>query len=335
LLEASFDVNGDPACRTVRPAGWNPLRVEAHAGTASRARVGREARAQVLPQDGGGSGERDLVNEAAEEDGHAEALAQAELDVRLAREVTFCGVAEGDARLRPGTLVDLRGVADALSGRYVLTAVTHTIDARAGFLSELSTLPPAPRARATGTLAALGVVTRVDDPDGLGRICVKLPAYAGVETDWMNVLMPGAGKDKGLMALPDVGDRVLVLCAHEDPGQGVVVGGLYGMDGWPDSGVADAAVKRYTLLTPGGQRIVLDDEHQVVRVENQQGSFVELSPDKVKVHAAVDLELEAPGHSVVIRGQQIDFRKGRGRDHESFDGGCRVGLQPHPGHGGE
>jgi phage baseplate assembly protein V len=310
LLEARCEVNGDPACRTVKTAGWNPLRVEPHEGTAGSARAGREVEAQVLPADVGGSGKRDLVNAVAADDLHAEAQAQAELDLRLAREVTFWGVAEGDPRLQAGTPVDVRGVAGAVAGRYVLTAVTHTIDARTGFLSELTTAPPEPHARAAGAAPALGVVTRVDDPEGLGRICVKLPAYADVETDWMSVVVPAGGKDKGFMALPDVGDRVLVLCAQEDPGQGVVIGGLYGMDGWPDTGVEGAAVKRYTWRTAGGQRIRLDDARQTIRVENQGGSFVELSPEKVTVHAAVDMEIEAPGHAVVIRGQKIDFQRG-------------------------
>lgn len=310
LLEARCELNGDPACRTVKTAGWNPLRVESHEGTAGRARTGREVSAEVLPADVGGNGARELVDVAAADDRHAGARAQAELDLRLAREVTFWGVADGDPHLQAGTPVDIHGIAAEMAGRYVLTGVTHTIDARQGFVSELSTVPPEPRVRAAGTSATLGVVTRVDDPEGLGRICVKLPAYADVETDWMNVAAPAAGKDKGFMALPDVGDRVLVLCAQEDPGQGVVIGGLYGMDGWPDAGVEGAAVKRFTWLTPGGQRIRLDDARQAIRVENRGGSFVELSPEKVTVHAATDLQIEAPGHSLVIRGQKIDFQRG-------------------------
>jgi len=37
---------------------------------------------------------------------------------------------------------------------------------------------------------------------------------------------------------------------------------------------------------------------------------VELSPKRVTLHAAVDLEIEAPGRAVVITGNTIDFRKG-------------------------
>ncbi len=82
------------------------------------------------------------------------------------------------------------------------------------------------------------------------------------------------------------------------------------MPGWPDAGVEGGAVKRYTLLTPGGQRIRLDDGGQAIRLENHQGSFVELAPGRLKVHAETDLELEAPGKNVVIRGQRIDFQRG-------------------------
>ena len=109
--------------------------------------------------------------------------------------------------------------------------------------------------------------------------------------------------------LPDVGDHVLLLFAHEDPGEGVVLGGLYGMPGPPDSGVEGSSVRRYTLLTPGGQRVCLDDARHVIRVEDSSGSYLNLSPNKVTVHAAADLDIEAPGRSVTIRGENIDFER--------------------------
>jgi uncharacterized protein involved in type VI secretion and phage assembly len=123
------------------------------------------------------------------------------------------------------------------------------------------------------------------------------------------VLSAGAGSGKGLIALPDVGDRVLVLLSHADPSQGLVLGGLYGTKGPPDAGVDGGAIRRYTFLTPGGQRIRLDDVHNTIRLENDKGSYVELAPGKVQLHAATDLEIAAPGHSIVIKGQAIDFEK--------------------------
>jgi phage baseplate assembly protein gpV len=309
LLEARVEVNGEPACRSVAAVGWNPLYVETYTGQTGDARVGRDVVAQVPPERVGGSGERELPDETVQHSSHAEAIAQAELDRRVAYEVTLWGVAEGDPRLRPGTPVQVEGVLDRLAGRYVLTSVTHTIDSRRGFVSELFTVPPPARERARGAVAVLGEVTRVDDPEDLGRIRVSLPVYGDVETEWLHVLCVGAGEDKGLVALPDVGDHVLVLSSRDAPGQGVVLGGLYGMRGPPDSGVEEGAVRRYTLLTRGGHRVQLDDAQQVIRLQDSTGSYVELSPEKVHLCAAVDLEIEAPGQAVTIRGQSIDFER--------------------------
>jgi hypothetical protein len=88
------------------------------------------------------------------------------------------------------------------------------------------------------------------------------------------------------------------------------MGGLFGMDGPPDSGVEEGEVRRYTFLTRGGQRIQLDDSGILIRLENADGSYIEMAPDKVHLHAATDLEIEAPGQSVVIRGKSIDFQTG-------------------------
>jgi hypothetical protein len=100
-----------------------------------------------------------------------------------------------------------------------------------------------------------------------------------------------------------------VLFAHEDPSQGVVLGGLYGAQKPPDTGIENGAVARYTLLTPGGQQAQLDDTRKAVHLANSDGSFVDISPEKIVVHANTDLFLEAPGRLVVIQGDKIDFRR--------------------------
>lgn len=309
LLEARFEVNGDLSCRSVAVAGWDPLRVTRHDGSSNSPRVGRDVVAVAAPSELGGTGERIFVDETAQSDRQAEAMAQAELDYRTAKETTLWGVADGSVDLTPGTVVDLQRVASSLEGRYVLASVNHTLDPVKGFISEFSTAPPVPRIRPSATIAALGIVTQVDDPDTMGRVKVTLPTYGDIETDWMCVLAPGAGAGKGLGALPDVDDQVLVLFVRQDPTQGVVLGGLFGEKEGPDWGVDDGAVKRYTLQTRGGQVIQLDDKKELIRLENRDGSYIELSPKKVLIHSERDLEIAAPGRSVVVRGQKIDFEK--------------------------
>src|SRR5713101_8222130 len=309
LLEARLEVNAEPACRSVLAKGWDASRVEPHESRADSARTGREVEAEAPPDRFGASGKRILTDEVLPDDHHASAVAQAELDLRSAREVTLWGVAEGDPDLMPGTPVNVVGVASELEGRYVLTSVVHLVNRRIGFVSEISSAPPAFEKRTATITAAWGTVTSVEDPDKLGRVRTSLPTLGKIETDWMAVMAPGAGAGKGFVFLPDVGDQVLVLFVGGEIAQGIVLGGLYGTSGAGDYGVEGASIRRFTLATPGGQKIRLDDTGESIRLENKGGSFLEFSPEKARLHSVVDLEIEAPGRGVVIKGKTIDFRQ--------------------------
>jgi len=303
LLEADVELNARGALRTVHGAGWNARDPAPHTATATAARSSRTATASLSPS----SPERTIPDVSAEVDAHVEGQAQALLDAGAAREVVFRGVASGDPRLRPLAKVDLLGLAPSLTGTYVLTEVTHTIDAERGFLSELSTAPPPPPPRPTGAGVALGMVTQVDDRTG--RVRVRLPAHADVETDLLPICTLGAGGKKGLTLVPDVGDSVLLLYAHGDPAESVVLGGLYGADGPPDAGVESGRVQRFSLQSRAGHRVVLDDVRKTLRLEDATGSFLQLGPDGVQLHAAVPLTVEAPGKAIVIRGDAVDFER--------------------------
>jgi phage baseplate assembly protein V len=309
LLQARLEVNADPACRSVLVKGWDASRMEPHESRAASARVGREVDAEAPPDRFGSSGERTLSDEVVPDDRYAASVAQAELDLRISREVTFWGVAEGNPALLPGARVEVDGIATSLAGRYVLTSVTHTVNRRTGFVSEVSSTPPVVEKHVKAASAVWGMVTNVDDPDKLGRVRASLPALGAVETDWMGVMAAGAGSGKGFVILPDVGDSVLVLCIGGDVAQGIVLGGLYGTNSPGDYGVEGTSIRRFSLGMPGGQKIKLDEAGDCIRLENKGGSFLEFSPKKFVLHSAVDLEIEAPGRGVAVTGKTIDFRQ--------------------------
>jgi uncharacterized protein involved in type VI secretion and phage assembly len=124
----------------------------------------------------------------------------------------------------------------------------------------------------------------------------------------MEVLTLGAGAGKGLVVLPDAGDAVLVLLDEGDPARGLVLGGLYGPRPAPDAGgVRGGAVRSFALLTAGGQTVRLDDDLGGVRVEDRSGSVLELGPGAVRLHAAADLEISAPGRRIVLRAAAVDM----------------------------
>jgi phage protein D/phage baseplate assembly protein gpV len=303
LLEAHVEINASGLCSAVTANGWDPWHAQAHGASARVARSGRK----LAMDDPAGADERRLVGVALQDDAQAEALAQATLDLGAARAVTFVGVSEGDPALRPGCLVALDGVARCVTGKYVLTEVTHTLDAERGFQSELSSMPPPVPPARSGAGSALGVVTRVDDPEQLGRIQVALPAFCNVETDWLEVLAAGAGQGKGLLALPDIGDTVLLLLAANDPTQAVVIGSLFAANRLPEGEERVGEGASFSFISPGGHKLRLDDGTQTVRIEDLSGSFLELAPGHLKLHAAGTLEIDAPGQRIFVRGQKVDF----------------------------
>ena len=309
LLEATFELNADGACRSITAKGWDAGKVEAHEARVDDPRSGRDVSAEASPNRFDASGEQTLTDEVLPNDLYARAVAQGELDLRSAREVTVWGVAEGDVALVPGARIDVSGVADDFCGTYVLTSVSHRVDRRSGFVSEISTVPPKFKPEPKSATVVWGTVTSVEDPEGMGRVRAKLPAFGEVETDWMGVMMAGAGASKGFVILPDVDDQVLVLFPGAEMSQSIVLGGLYGANGPGDYGVDGSSVRRYLIGTPGGQKIKLDDSGECIRFENKGGSFVDLSPEKFLLHSAVPLQIEAPGCNVIITGKTIDFRQ--------------------------
>lgn len=307
LLEARVELNAEPACRRVAALGWDPVRAEVHRATASEPRAARSPSELTSPGRVGESGEKTRAGRVTQDASQAEALAQATLDADVAREATLWAVAAGDPALRPGRPVELCGLAPELDGLYVPTFVEHVIDARLGYVTELHTMPPAPEGTLPATSTAVGVITDVDDPEKLGRVRAVLPGLGDLESGWMPVVLPGGGPKKGCVALPDVDDRVLLLLPDGDAGRALVLGGLCGT---PDFGVEGGGVKRWSFQTPGGQTIRLDDAKGALRLENRDGSLVELAPGGVTLRAAADLTIEAPGKSIVIRGASVDFRRG-------------------------
>lgn len=303
LLEASVEINANGLCSAVTANGWDPWHAQARGASARVARSGRK----LGMDEPLGAGERSLVGVALQDDAQAEALAQATLDLGAARAVTFRGVSEGDPALRPGSLVAVDGVARCVTGKYVLTEVTHTLDPEHGFQSEMSSMPPVVPPIKSGAGSALGVVTRVDDPEQLGRIQVTLPAFCDVETDWLEVLAAGAGQGKGLLALPDVGDTVLLLLAANDPTQAVVIGSLFAANRLPQGEERVGEGASFSFISPGGHKLRLDDGTQTVRIEDRSGSFLELTPGNLKLHAAGTLDIDAPGQRIFIRGRKVDF----------------------------
>lgn len=154
--------------------------------------------------------------------------------------VTMSATCVVDARLKPSVKVQIKDAGPA-GGDYLLTHVEH-VYSRAGFQSRITAGPVRP-AGIVGLLAAPppdpgyamhglvpAIVTNADNKDkvGQGLVKVKYPSISGnVESTWARVLSLGAGKERGIVFQPEVGDEVLVAFERGDTRRAVVLGGLY------------------------------------------------------------------------------------------------------------
>lgn len=308
LHSAELEVSQAPAFRSAETVRWDPGSAAASTSTARTGRGRPDVRADPAPQASGGGGTYRRADEVMADGRLADALAQADLDTRSAAEVTARLVADGDPRLRAGRRVRVTGVVPQLEGVYAISEAVHVVDGT-GYSTTISTAPPPAPARRPADVTTLGVVIGTDDPERRGRVQVRLVAHPDLVTDWAPVLLAGAGPDKGVVALPDDGDTVLVLLPGGDPAHAVVLGPLLGRVRTHDADDAGARGGRYSVRTAAGQRVVLDAHARTLSLANGLGSLVELGPEVVRLSAAADLVIEAPGHALTVRARTVDFEE--------------------------
>jgi uncharacterized protein involved in type VI secretion and phage assembly len=104
-----------------------------------------------------------------------------------------------------------------------------------------------------------GLVVDVDDPDGLGRVKVKLPWFDSQEvSDWCRVAQTYAGNGYGAFWLPEEGDEVLVGFLFGDPRVPMVLASVYnGVD--KPKRPRSSTVDEKAFRTKGGHHLLFDD----------------------------------------------------------------------------
>lgn len=162
-------------------------------------------------------------------------------------------------------------------------------------------------------------VTEIKDPDGQGRVKIRLPwtpdsAGAGYEV-WARLATLMAGADRGTWFIPDPGDEVLVLFEGGDARRPYVIGALWnGSDAPPET--MDGAGNNYiksivsrrnirvtlddsegqetvTIATPGGQTVVLRDGPGEIELSDSNGNSVKLDSGGISLTAAANVTIQA------------------------------------------
>ncbi len=218
------------------------------------------------------------------------------------------GVAKGNPKLRAGASVALTGVGKPFEGKYTLSGTRHLFSEEGGYTTAFTVSARAERSlyglangghngtarSVTGLVPAL--VTDAKDPHKLGRVKVKFPWLAdGYATSWVRTMQVGAGKNRGGMILPEVGDEVLVGFEQGRFDSPYVLGGLY-------NGQDTPAASSYELVDPNsgainGRRLVSRTGHRLELVESAA------KQDAVRLVTGDDkhmLELDKKGMTVTV-----------------------------------
>jgi len=267
----------------------------------------------------------------------------------------FEGVARGNPKLRANAPISIESIGAPFEGKYTITTSRHRYDPATGYttafavtgrqersLFGLSSGPSAGGGRPAGPVVAL--VSDARDPDNQGRVKLTYPWLSDdYVSDWARTVQSGAGKDRGALVVPEVGDEVLVVFEQGDFARPYVLGGLWnGKDAAPaivsdlvDSG--SGAINRRSMVSRLGHRIDLLDQQgkaDGVTVSTKDDKLtlkLDQAETKITVHSDGTILIEGKQGIVIDSGsQKLELKAGeismKANTGVKIDGGSGVEL---------
>ena len=182
------------------------------------------------------------------------------------------------------------------------------------------------------------LVVDLGDPDGQGRVKVRLPWSPDADGDayevWARIATLMAGNNRGTWYIPDVDDEVLVAFEGGNPRRPYVVGALWnGQDAPPESmdgagennkkvirsrnGVKitiddQTGQENIIIETPGGQMLTMKDGPGVIEIEDSNGNTIKLDTSGVTVTSALRVKIDA-GTTVEVNASMVTVNAGMSR----------------------
>ena len=235
---------------------------------------------------------------------------------------------QGSAVAKPGTVIELAGVGDRFNGNVFITGVRHeleggnwTTEAEFGlspdWFSERHELaaPPASGMLPGAEGLQIGVVMQLDqDPNNEFRIQVSVPVLqAETEGIWARLSTFYASNTFGAFFIPEIGDEVVLGYFNNDPSYPVILGSMYSSSLAPaETPTADNYIKSLTtksqlkvefddenkvitVITPGGNKIVISDKDTSILIQDQNNNKVELASGGITLDSPKDINITAKG----------------------------------------
>lgn len=248
----------------------------------------------------------------------------------------------GLTSIKPLDVIELSSLGQRFDGKAMVTSVCHRVEdgqwkteLRFGLDPEwFCGRPNIAEAPGAGLLPParglqIGIVDEFeDDPDDEYRVKVRLPAIGDVV--WARLATPDAGKDRGYFFRPEPDDEVIIGFFNGDPRQAVILGAMFGSRNEPASlvkklskknvekaiitkkgtviGFVDEDKASVFIETPDHNKLLLDDDKKLIRIEDQHGNSIVMSQDGIAIKSVKDLRIEAKGEVDVKASQPMSLQ---------------------------
>jgi Rhs element Vgr protein len=236
---------------------------------------------------------------------------------------------QGNALVKPGTMIALAGVGNRFNGNVFVTGVLHHYEGfwqtdiqfgwREDWFYKKENVMEKPAAGLLPGVNGLQIGRVLEDPlndtDQQFRVKVHVPAItSGNEGIWARVATLAAGPDRGIYFRPEKDDEVILGFLNDDPREPIIVGFLHNKDKnkWPFA----QTEKQFGIVTKEGLKLLFDDTNKKITLRaptssgektiviNDSGSF-EMKDDfqnSIKMDSAGITLQAGAGKDVIING---------------------------------
>ena len=245
---------------------------------------------------------------------------------------------DGFASVKPGDLIELKGLGDRFNGKVFSSGVRHDLvnggwitSVQFGMSPEWFSEQFIPISSAAKNLIPpiqglhIGVVGQLEkDPAGEDRVLIKMPMVdIGGDGTWARVATLDAGKSRGSFFRPDIGDEVIVGFVNNDPRDAVILGMLNSSklpaplqpkDDNKEKGfffsskmkiVFQEEDKSMTFETPGGNKFIISEKEKGITLQDQNGNKILLNKDGITLESSKKMILKASKGDIEIEGINV------------------------------